>query len=110
MLDVLLFSRAGGAGRDALFREVGDDAVEDGEAEGYFFEEGSVVRDEDEARVVGPERAETLVERDGFGIAFGADRVAGLDAESASGGGLEENHGVVAREFAVDRGADGLKK
>ena len=68
------------------------------------------MRDEDEAVVLGPERAKFAVESDGLGVVLGTDGVAGFDAQTAGGRGLEKDDGVVAGEFRGERGADGGEK
>ena len=98
-------ARIGGARMAVL--DLGNHAVEDGEAEGDFLEERDVVRDENEAMVLGPEGAQAGVECDGFLVAFGADGIAVIDAEAAGGRGFEEDDGVVTGEFLFEGGADG---
>lgn len=68
------------------------------------------MRNEDEAVMLRPERAEFMVERDGLGVVLGANGVAGFDAQATGGGGLEKDDGVVAGELGGERGAYGVEE
>lgn len=63
-----------------------------------------------EIRVLGPQLPQPHVERTGFPIRLGPGGIAPFDGDVPDRGGFEEDHGVIACELLVQRGAEGFEK